>query len=247
MSPTLDWHGRIASQYELPAQAADQLRDAGFVVLTTPELISGANALSRAYDNAVATADLRDVHTGKTGSSVRVDDLVNRGAAFDWIYTHSPVLAACVQVIGEPFKLSGMRARTLNPNAPAEMLHVDVEHGADGWPLLGCILMIDAFTRINGATRFVPGSHLRPQLNPTSMPASEDEVLACGPAGSMIIFNGSVRHGYGANLSAESRRSVQLHFVPRRASATRDSHVHRMREDTLNRVSDLAKYVLGVS
>lgn len=245
MSSTLDWHEKIASQCQLPAQAAEQLRDEGIVVLKSAELTSRGAALSQAYDHAIATADPRDVHTGKTGSSVRVDDFVNRGAAFDWIYIHSPLLAACAQVIGEPFKLSGMRGRTLASNANAEMLHVDVEQWADGWPLVGCILMIDAFTATNGATRFVPGSHL-PQMNPTSLPAHENEVRACGPVGSLIIFNGSVRHGHGANLSGNSRRSVQLHFVPRHASVTKGSHVRRMREDTLNRVSDLAKYVLGV-
>ena len=76
-----------------------------------------------------------------------------QGPEFDGIYIHPPLLAACCLVIDGPFKLSGMRARTLNPGAASERLHVDVEHRATGWPSVGCILMVDAFDAENGATR----------------------------------------------------------------------------------------------
>jgi len=143
-----------------------------------------------------------------------------------------------------------MRARTLNAGAPAERLHVDVRHRANGWPLVGCILMVDAFTEENGATRFVPRSHLQPQEPDEVMNNTEDDhdeqVIACGPAGSMIIFNASVWHSHGANRSGQPRRSIQAHFVRREAQASPDDHSGRMRPETLQRLGDLAKYVLNV-
>jgi len=143
-----------------------------------------------------------------------------------------------------------MRARTLNAGAPAERLHVDVRHRANGWPLVGCILMVDAFTEENGATRFVPGSHLQPREPDEVMNNTEDDhdeqVVACGPAGSMIIFNASVWHSHGANRLAKPRRSIQAHFVPRAAQASPEDHSGRMRPETLQRLGDLAKYVLNV-
>jgi hypothetical protein len=247
---TKEWHNIIASGSHLSPDAARELRDTGFVVMPGPVMPGGYKQLSEAYDRAVATADPADMHAGRTGASTRVDDFVNRGPEFDGIYIYPPLLAACCQIIGGPFKLSGMRARTLNPGAPAERLHVDVKHLADGWPLVGCILMVDAFNAENGTTRFIPGSHLQPREPGDVMQDPRDvhdkQVLACGPAGSIIFFNASVWHGHGANRSARPRRSIQAHFVPREAQASPDDHSGRMRPETLQRIGDLAKYVLNV-
>ena len=250
MTLTNDWHSIIASQSHLPPDVARQLRDLGFVVIPGPVIPGGCKRLSEAYDRAVATADPVDVHIRNSKSSIRIDDFVNRGAEFDGIYIYPPLLAACCQIIGGPFKLSGIRARTVNPHAPAERLHVDVKYRAHEWPLVGCILMVDAFDAENGATRFVPGSHLQPrepgEVMSSTQDAHEEQVLACGPAGSVIIFNASVWHGHGANRSARPRRSIQAHFVSRKAQASPEDHSSRMRPETLQRINDLAKYVLDV-
>lgn len=206
--------------------------------------------LSEAYDRAVTMAPPADVHVGRTNSSVRINDFVNRGPQFDGIYIYPPVLAACCQIINGPFKLSGMCARTLNPGATKERLHVDVKHQADGWPLVGCILMVDPFDAQNGATRFVPRSHLQPQEPSEFMSNLQDDhderVLACGAAGSIIIFNASTWHGHGDNQSDRPRRSIQAHFVPRAAKSALEDHNRPMRPETLQRINDLAKYVLCV-
>jgi len=202
--------------------------------------------LSQAYDRAVLTADPSDV---SIRSSTRVHDFVNRGPEFDSLYVCRSVLAACCQIIGRPFKLSTMLARTLDPGAPAQPLHVDVKREADGWPLVGFIIMVDEFDAENGATRFVPGSHLLPRepndLMNGATDACEGEVLACGPAGSMIIFNGSVWHGHAANRSNRRRRLVQGSFIPREARAS-INQASRIRPETMKRIGDLAKYVLDI-
>ncbi|HZF31364.1 MAG TPA: phytanoyl-CoA dioxygenase family protein [Gammaproteobacteria bacterium] len=246
MTATDAMYQAIAAQSQLPADVASQLRDAGFVVIPGPATPGGIEGLSEAYDYAVATADAADV---RVSSSTRVTDFVNRGPEFDGIYVFPPLLAACCLIIGRPFKLSGTRARTLEPGAPVEALHVDVKPGADGWPIVGFIMMVDVFDAANGATRFVPGSHstLREpgefMSNPTN--AHEEEVVAGGPAGSIIIFDASVWHSHTANRSGQRRRSIQGHFVPRDARASVD-HAARMRPEVLGRIGNLAKYVLAV-
>src|SRR5215203_5868038 len=112
MTRANDWHNFIESEARLSADDARQLRDIGFIVMPGPVIPGGSEALSDAYDRAVATAEPDDVHTGRSGASVRINDFVNRGHEFDGIYIYPPLLAACCQVIGEPFKLSGMRGRT---------------------------------------------------------------------------------------------------------------------------------------
>src|SRR5262249_9387489 len=125
--PMDDWYSIIAAESDLPPDAARQLRDIGFVVMPGPEIPGGWARLSQAYDRAVLTADPSDV---SIRSSTRVHDFVNRGPEFDGIYVFRPVLAACCRIIGRPFKLSTMLARTLEPGAPAQPLHVDVRREA---------------------------------------------------------------------------------------------------------------------
>src|SRR5262245_1542425 len=111
-------------------------------------------------------------------------------------------------------------------------------------------MIVDAFDAENGATRSVPGSHLHPSEPSEVMSNPQDphekQALACGRAGSIVIFNASVWHSHGANRSAAPRRSIQAHFVPRDAQASPDDHSRRMRPETLQGISDLAKYVLNV-
>jgi hypothetical protein len=244
MRSTDDWYDVIASESELPPDAARQLGNLGFVILPGPVLPGGSARLSEAYDRAVSTADPADV---SIRSSTRVHDFVNRGPEFDGIYVYGPLLAACRRIIGRPFKLSTMLARTLEPGAPEQQLHVDVQREADGWPLVGFILMVDEFRAENGATRFVPCSQWLPEEpgELTMDTACEEPVLARGPAGSMIIFNGSVWHGHTANRSAGRRRSIQGAFIPREARSAIDQ-ASRIRPETLQRIGGLARYVLDV-
>jgi len=230
---------------DLPPDAARQLDDIGFAVLPGPAVQGGWARLAEAYDQAVSAADPADV---SIRSSTRVHDFVNRGPEFDGLYIHPPLLSACSRIIGRPFKLSTMLARTLEPGAPAQPLHMDVKRNAEGWPLVGFIVMVDEFHEGNVATRFVPGSHLWP-LEPDSSKATTDtdigEVLACGTAGSVIIFNGSVWHGHTGNRSMTRRRSIQGAFIPREARPAIEQAT-RMRPETFERIGALAKYVLDV-
>jgi ectoine hydroxylase-related dioxygenase (phytanoyl-CoA dioxygenase family) len=238
-----EWFKAIAAEPGLPEDVARRLDDDGYVVIPGP--VEPAQ-LAEAYDAAVLAAHPDDV---SIRSSTRIQDFVNRGPDFDELYIHPPILAACYQIIARPFRLSTMHARTIESGASDEALHVDFERQADGWPMVGFIVMVDAFRTDNGATRFVPGSHLEPHLpgdvmkDPTA--DFEGQVQACGPAGSIIIYNGSVWHGWTANRSATSRRSIQGAFIRREAQSGVNLPA-RMRPETLARIGSLAKYLLNV-
>src|SRR5215207_4400468 len=183
----------IATGNELRSTEACELHERGFVVLPGPMTAAMMKRVSSAYDTIVRFADAGDVHTAST--TTRVNDFVNRGDEFDTLYIFAPLLEACCRVIGRDFKLSSMHARTLRPHTPAQELHVDVDRASTDWPLVGFILMIDEFRTDNGATRFVPGTQHRsdvPEEVMTDRRVDHDgQVLASGPAGSLIIFNGS--------------------------------------------------------
>jgi ectoine hydroxylase-related dioxygenase (phytanoyl-CoA dioxygenase family) len=128
-------------------------------------------------------------------------------------------------------------------------LHVDVPRDSADWPLVGFILMIDAFRSDNGATRFVPGSHHWPdppeRVVADTRAEYHGQVLACGSAGSLLVFNGSAWHGHTANTSDQPRRSLQGAFIPRDGRAGTNFSA-RMQPETRARLSPLAQHVLAL-
>jgi hypothetical protein len=243
----VDWFETLAARSELSADAASELHDRGFIVLPGPVPPERMASWTDAYTAAMSSASGLDVRVGST--STRVSDFVNRGADFDALYIFPPLVDACCRVIGQTFKLSSLQARTLRPHTPAQELHVDVQRESADWPLLGFILMVDEFQQENGATRFVPGSHQwlsAPEQTVSDLRADRaDQVLACGPAGSLLIFNGSAWHGHTANTSDAPRRSLQGAFIPSDGQAATD-FAARMKPDTRARLTALARHVLAV-
>jgi hypothetical protein len=231
----------------LGADARDALATHGHVVLSGPLSAEELARLQAAYDDARAHAAPADVHVGRT--STRITDFVNRGAAFDALYVWPPVLDAARYVVEGPFRLSAFHARSLHPGAPAQELHADIPRTSDAWPMLGVILMVDEFRPDNGATRFVPGSHRWTDVPERALTdrvaAHPDEVLACGPAGSVILFNASTWHGHTANTSTADRRSLQWTYIPRGGRPATD-FAARMESDTLARLGAVARDVVGI-
>ena len=242
-----DWFSVIGAGRELPASALRDLRDVGFVVIPGPVAYDRLARLAAAYNSAVASASSEDVGLGST--TTRVHDFVNRGSEFDELYVYQPVLEACCRIIGQPFKLSTMLARTVRPRSRAQALHVDFGRDIEGWPMVGFIFMVDEFRCDNGATRFIPGSHnwstVPDELLNDPLAGYENQAVACGPAGSVIVYNGSVWHGHTANSSDGPRRSIQGAYIRREARSGIDLR-ERMRPDTLARIGSLARYVLAV-
>ena len=244
---TADWHRALAASRELPPEAVSELLDRGFLVLRNVVAADRMARLSAAYDAAVSSASEPDLRVGST--TTRVSDFVNRSETCDALYVYTPLLDACCRVIGKPFKLSSLVARTLRPHTPAQELHVDVSRESGDWPLVGFILMVDEFRPDNGATRFVPGSHRRP-AGPEGTIADlraehGGQVLATGGAGSLLIFDGSTWHGHTPNTSDRPRRSLHGAFIPREGRSATDFGA-RMQAATRARLSPLAHYLLSV-
>ncbi len=95
------------------------------------------------------------------------------------------------------------------PGAEAQLLHRDEDvwvhvprpHGE--LQLATVVALVD-FTRDNGATLLVPGSHRWPR----ERQAREDEVVCAEmPAGAAVIYLGSTLHGGGANTTQDSWRA----------------------------------------
>ena len=242
-----DWFEAISASGALPADAAEELQHRGFTIIPAAVPPVPLERLRHEYDAAISSASSADLTIGST--TTRLGDFVNRGEEIDALYCFPPLLHACSRIIGRPFKLSSLHARTLRPHSLNGKLHVDVRRDSADWPLLGFILMVDDFRPENGATRFVPGSHL--WLHPPEALYSEargdhpQQIQACGPAGSLLIFHGSTWHDHAANTSDEPRRSLQGAFIPRDGNAA-SNFAARLQPETRARLSALSKYVLAI-
>jgi ectoine hydroxylase-related dioxygenase (phytanoyl-CoA dioxygenase family) len=242
-----DCRNMLRARGAISASALQNLLDAGFIVISGPVAGERVAQLAAAYDSVIENAPSGDVSISR--STTRVHDLVNHGLLFDELYLFRPVIEACCHVINEPFKLSAMLARTVHPHSPAQPLHVDCKRDGKGSGMVGFIIMLDEFRSDNGATRFVPGSQ-QMLRSPEEMMIDtsadhEDQVLACGEAGSLILYDGSVWHGHSANRTDQPRRSIQGAFIPRSRRAAIDQRA-RIRPETLGRIGSLARYLLDL-
>jgi hypothetical protein len=84
---------------------------------------------------------------------------------------------------------------------------------------LATVIAFGDFTRENGATRIVPGSHRWPdrQLLPLDQmqqraPQPEEIAYAEMPAGSAVVYTGGTIHGGGANVTDIPRRGAHLSY-----------------------------------
>jgi len=113
------------------------------------------------------------------------------------------------------YQLHFTQAVRIGPGESAQALHRD--RGVWGGRVprrietqLSTIWAIDEFTEANGATRVVPGSHRWP-VDRTAEP--EEIAIAHMPAGSVLIYSGTVLHGGGRNLTDQHRLGVLLHYT----------------------------------
>ena len=84
---------------------------------------------------------------------------------------------------------------------------------------MSTIWALDDFTEDNGATRIVPGSHHSNGDRPDES-AAQPVIM---PAGSLLIFLGTLYHGGGKNRSSGTRLGLTIQYCPRGPASRRTS------------------------
>lgn len=225
--------------------------------LLSLEQVAAINAhLKKLMDRegARAGAELLDspyIRHPKEEGADRLADLVNKGAIFDIFYTHPKVLAAMAEVLGPDFKLSSLNYRAAKPGMGLQKLHADWHEPVDqgDYKVCNSIWLLDDFSRANGATRVVPGTHLHGRLPQDEMEdplaTHPDEVLIEAPAGSVFIFNSHTWHGGTNNSTDRPRRAIHSYFC--RADQPQQVDQNRyITAETLERISAAARQILAV-
>ena len=152
----------------------------------------------------------------------RLANLVDKGDVFRRAIALPAVLDGIRHVLGGAIKLSSLNARSADPHSPeGQPLHVDMAAIPDerGYWVCNTVWILDDFTRENGPTRMVPGSHKwgkRPQdVLEDAMAPHPDEVLLTGKAGSIAIMNAHLWHAGTANRTAAPRLAMHAFYCRR--------------------------------
>jgi hypothetical protein len=156
----------------------------------------------------------------KEENAQRLANLVDKGRVFQQVIGHPELLEAAQAVLGPDFKLGSLNYRAAEPlSNSSQPLHCDMGllPDAKGNAVFNSIWLLDDFTPQNGATRFVPGSHVSGVLPQQALEdpwaAHPEERLALGAAGDVILMNAHLWHGGTANRTGAPRRSLHAFFV----------------------------------
>jgi ectoine hydroxylase-related dioxygenase (phytanoyl-CoA dioxygenase family) len=199
---------------DLAAADADLAEHGVCVVLDAlePNLLREAHtALYRAAECDQRRGQRRDyAYGGDDHINQRVWNLPSRDPVFCDLAEHPIALRFVKAIIGWPALLSSMSANITCGGGASMMVHCDQGYMPEPWTRphgINIAWCVDDFTLANGATQYVPGSHMLNRSRRT------DERLGAllpleAPAGSLIAMEGRLWHTNGRNVDGTRRAGV---------------------------------------
>ena len=191
---------------------ATEIRERGFTVIGDFLDADGLSAFRTALKPFEETHHGRNDFEGL--KTERIYTLVARAKIFEDIAADPRLLALIGRFLQPNFLLPASHSISLGPGETAQNIHSD-----DGFyrqprprPPIGISVIgaIDDFTKANGATELIPGSHLWGEPGSAGRPNDMAEIEAMlipmeMPAGSALVFAGTLLHRGGANVSDRPR------------------------------------------
>ena len=150
-------------------------------------------------------------------AAVHIHNVFAKSMAADDVAIN-PILRAIIGgLLGHDFVFNaGAVAMSPDPGCSAQDLHRDDgSYPVPARPRLPLVvtaaIALDDFTATNGATRLVPGSCWWPA---DRRPIADEEIACAMAAGSVLLWDGAMFHGGGANVSENrSRRTLTLNYA----------------------------------
>jgi len=200
-----------------------QLDDEGYVVL---ESAMPDGLLSRLRSRILELFEEEGENAGREfrgeEHAHRLANLVDKGEVFREAIALPHVLQLVRHVLGGDGKLSSLNARSADPHTDVgQPLHVDMGAIPDekGYWVCNTVWLLDDFTRENGPTRMIPGSHrwgTKPQdVLDDPLAPHPHEVLLLAPAGSIAVMNAHMWHGGTANHTSSPRLAMHAFYCRR--------------------------------
>jgi ectoine hydroxylase-related dioxygenase (phytanoyl-CoA dioxygenase family) len=145
--------------------------------------------------------------------TVRIYNLLARGSPFERVPAHDNVLPIVEGVLDPGCLVSSLSSIAIEPGETAQPIHADdmvIPLAKPHAPIVcNSMWALTDFTEVNGATRLVPGSHLGP--NP-DYGGRYETIAAEMPKGSVLIWDGALWHGGGANTTDTRRMGLAMNY-----------------------------------
>lgn len=143
--------------------------------------------------------------------SERVYALLAKSPHMAELIEHPAILTILDALLPKNYLLSAALAINVHPGETPQPFHID--DGAGGLAIprprqafgISTIWALDDFNEDNGATEVVPGSH---HWDEARQPTPADVVKVTMPAGSVVVFLGTLLHRGGANQSTGTRLGI---------------------------------------
>jgi ectoine hydroxylase-related dioxygenase (phytanoyl-CoA dioxygenase family) len=199
---------------DLDAHAARIARD-GYTILEDaiePDLVDALDAellrLERKLQVRPARNDFEGTHT------VRIYNLLVHGPLFEGIPVHPAVLPLVEQVLDAGCLVSSLSSISIDAGETAQPIHADDQLIPLAKPHVATVCntmwALTDFTEANGATRLIPGSHLRDHSPVYGR--DYDSIAAEMRRGSVLVWHGSLWHGGGANRTDTRRVGIAMNY-----------------------------------
>ena len=144
----------------------------------------------------------------------RIYNLLAHGELYEQIPVHRRVLPIVEGVLDAGCLVSSLSSIAIGPGEDPQPIHADDQLLPLPKPHVATVCntmwALTDFTEANGATRVVPGSHLWDHAPEYGAPY--DSVPAEMPAGSVLVWHGSLWHGGGANRTPRRRYGIAMNY-----------------------------------
>ncbi|KHK89082.1 phytanoyl-CoA dioxygenase family protein [Novosphingobium malaysiense] len=201
------------------------------------------NAFSEEFCDAVTAAmariakdhDIKPMDMDFSGrNTIRIMNLLQYDELFQQIPVCDAFLPIIEQYLDPECLLSSMSASMPGPGEKAQPLHADTwwidDRRFDFPVMVNTIIALNDFTGENGATRFVPGSHLwseedvaydTPDASYGQVPASQPKgymtewqpIVAEMSKGSVLVYDFKLLHGQGENRTGAPQPRIIMPYI----------------------------------
>jgi len=186
----------------------------GFTIVENaiePDLI---DALNEALDRLERDLGAKPAGNSFEGANtVRIYNLLAYGEPFTKVPVHPNVLPVIDGVLDPGCLISSLSSIAIDPGETAQPIHADdmvIPLDKPHRPIVcNSMWALTDFTEANGATRLVPGSHTKP--NP-DYGGDYETVPAEMAKGSVLIWDGALWHGGGANRTDKRRTGIAMNY-----------------------------------
>jgi ectoine hydroxylase-related dioxygenase (phytanoyl-CoA dioxygenase family) len=193
----------------------ERLERDGCTVVRDAFDVTMAEALDADIDRLERELQITTGGNGFEGrSTTRVYNLLALGELYEQIPVHPVVLPLMQHMLGLGCLVSSISSITIHPGEAAQPIHADDQVIPIPKPhtsvTANSMWAITDFTEANGATRIIPGSHLHPS-SPT-YGQHYASVSAEMTRGSILVWDGGLWHGGGANVADTARRGIAMNY-----------------------------------